>query len=321
MVVSFHHPAFAMYLSQNNNGANFAWRGEQIPRLVLGTAQLGLAYGVANRTGKPSIEQAAALVETAWRAGFHAFDTAQAYGDSETVLGECLRRAGIAAEALVITKVAPALATDPAGLVQAVSASRERLGIETLWGVMLHGVPPCPPEMLRNSFDVLREAGAKHVGISVYALNEAEPFLDLLDIVQLPANAWDPRAWSEQWLAKLHGRGVLPFVRSALLQGLLALSPGEVSQHVPEARAASEDWHALAEAWGMPPQEVALRFALSFDAPLVLGAEQPEQVVQLAAAAAKGPLTETQLALVRQTATMWHLPARVYDPRLWKQTP
>lgn len=49
-------------------------------RVALGTAQLGMAYGVANTAGQPTSEAATGLVATAWGAGVRSFDTAQAYG-------------------------------------------------------------------------------------------------------------------------------------------------------------------------------------------------------------------------------------------------
>src|ERR1700749_1749613 len=65
-------------------------RGQSPAELVLGSVQLGLAYGAANRTGKPSREAALRLVGQAIDGGVSQFDTARAYGDSEDRLGEAL---------------------------------------------------------------------------------------------------------------------------------------------------------------------------------------------------------------------------------------
>ena len=68
---------------------------KQQRRLVLGTVQLGMPYGIANRLGKPSQEVATSIVRTAWSKGIREFDTAQGYGDSETVLGKaCVKLGG-----------------------------------------------------------------------------------------------------------------------------------------------------------------------------------------------------------------------------------
>ena len=55
--------------------------------LVLGTAQLGLAYGAANRTGQPSEDEANLIVRAAVNAGIRWIDTAAAYGSSEQRIG------------------------------------------------------------------------------------------------------------------------------------------------------------------------------------------------------------------------------------------
>ncbi len=88
-----------------------AWRVEQIPVLALGTAQLGLDYGVANRGGKLSAETVDAVVAEALRQGVRCFDTAQAYGESEARLGANLARHGGAVT--IVSKLSPAL--DPRG--------------------------------------------------------------------------------------------------------------------------------------------------------------------------------------------------------------
>src|SRR5213075_2835853 len=71
--------------------------------LVMGSAQLGLVYGAANRTGKPTREAAVRLVQRAADSGVAAFDTARAYGDAEERLGEALRGRKVT----TVTKLAP----------------------------------------------------------------------------------------------------------------------------------------------------------------------------------------------------------------------
>ena len=61
----------------------------------MGTAQLGMAYGVANLAGRPSAAQASALIATCVARGITWFDTAEAYGDSELVLGQAFADLGL----------------------------------------------------------------------------------------------------------------------------------------------------------------------------------------------------------------------------------
>ena len=59
-------------------------------KLGLGTVQFGMAYGVANKTGRVSDKQLQKIMALARRIGIDLFDTAPVYGRSEAVLGPYL---------------------------------------------------------------------------------------------------------------------------------------------------------------------------------------------------------------------------------------
>ena len=54
---------------------------------TLGTVQLGMPYGISNRSGQPSREIARQMLDTAYDLGVRALDTASDYGTSEEILG------------------------------------------------------------------------------------------------------------------------------------------------------------------------------------------------------------------------------------------
>ena len=90
-----------------------------LERFVLGTAQLGLDYGIANTRGLPSDDAALALVDAALAAGVRRFDTARVYGSAEQRLG---RAVGTHPSVALMTKLAPLDALPP----QATAADVER---------------------------------------------------------------------------------------------------------------------------------------------------------------------------------------------------
>lgn len=61
--------------------------------LVLGTAQLGGNYGIANTAVNFSIQQRNELLQYALSSGIGYLDTAPGYGDSESIIGDCLEGA------------------------------------------------------------------------------------------------------------------------------------------------------------------------------------------------------------------------------------
>ena len=76
--------------------------------LALGTVQWGLAYGIANRQGRPTPQEVGEILARARAAGVTTLDTARAYGDSEGVIGEFI---GDAPDWRIVTKLDPAAAT------------------------------------------------------------------------------------------------------------------------------------------------------------------------------------------------------------------
>jgi len=59
-------------------------------KLILGTAQLGSNYGIANTIGKPTEKQAIEIMKYAVENGIRYFDTAYSYNDSESRIGKFL---------------------------------------------------------------------------------------------------------------------------------------------------------------------------------------------------------------------------------------
>ena len=59
-----------------------------ISKLILGTVQFGLEYGINNTTGIPSKENVKLILDLAYNNGINLLDTAEAYGDSQKKIGE-----------------------------------------------------------------------------------------------------------------------------------------------------------------------------------------------------------------------------------------
>ncbi len=255
-------------------------------RLVLGTVQLGMNYGVANRTGRPDAEEARAIVAAAWEGGIRTFDTAQGYGDSESVLGTALRGLGIAGEARVITKLDPALdPSDGTEVVRSVERSLRQLGIGKLHGLMLHRealLAELEGGLGETLSGILREGLAERTGVSVYTPEAARKALDsgLMTLIQLPANILDRRFARAAVFETARERGVEIHVRSPFLQGLLLVDEGDIPDRLAFARPWVERFGSQCRRHGLGRREAALGYlkAAHPEARVVFGAETARQV-------------------------------------------
>lgn len=256
--------------------------------LVLGTVQLGMNYGVANKTGQPLISQAIAMVEAAWTEGIRYFDTAQAYGESEKVLGCAFRELKIESEARVVSKLSIDPGSQPKQLVfDSVQASLDNLGVSSLEGLLVHNAAGIKAwhDGLDLSLPKIQRAGlAKHLGASVYTVEEGISCLDNQDIslLQLPFNVFDQSAYQQGLFRLAQERGCLLHVRSIFLQGLLLMESAEFPESLKSAAPWTAKFADLCRGVGLSKIIVALAYAYwrSRPFPLVVGAETPEQVLE-----------------------------------------
>jgi len=257
-------------------------------RLILGTAQLGLPYGIANHSGQPDLATAVRLVQAAWEGGIRLFDTAQAYGSSEEVLGAALRKLEIAGNVRIISKLPPSVTADDARRVRnMVGGSLDLLGVSTLYGIMLHREEQLI--LLDGPLGVelqgLASAGVvQSLGVSVYSPEVAFRALrhPLVKLLQLPASLFDRRfeAAGVFTLARELGKEV--HIRSALMQGILCQEPDALPGHLAPLAPSLAAFCGLCADHALPPASVALAWMLRrYPECLVLfGAETPEQVQQ-----------------------------------------
>jgi aryl-alcohol dehydrogenase-like predicted oxidoreductase len=260
---------------------------ETTSRLVLGTAQLGMPYGIANRTGKPDFETAVSLIKTAWEHGIREFDTAQAYGESEAILGRAFAALGISNDARIITKLDSKF--DPQGqhLKRAVDLSLERLQIPTLYGLMLHR-----EDWLDHLSDGLEETlralvvggTVRHLGVSLYTPAKALRALEseILEMIQVPANILDRRFANAGVFKLADEKGKQVYIRSVFLQGLLLMSPDELPFHMAFIKPTLGKIDSLCEQYNYTPQKAALLYikAKYPRARIIFGAESLAQLEQ-----------------------------------------
>lgn len=198
-------------------------------KIVLGTAQFGMPYGVANKAGVVPFNEAEKILDAAFLSGVRILDTAVSYGDSEKVLGEI----GIN-RWIIISKLpsVPNSCNDVTGWVRRqVEDSLTRLKVEKLHGFLLHNTSDLMgPHALNivQALNKLKNDGlVDKIGVSVYKPSEIEKskLILRLDIVQAPLNLIDQRLVRSGILPKLVLDDTEVYIRSIFLQGLLLMDP------------------------------------------------------------------------------------------------
>lgn len=236
-------------------------------RLALGTAQFGMAYGLANSEGQISQSKALEILAYCERVGLDTLDTAIAYGESEQSLGKL----GVK-NFNVITKLPP-IPDDCADIenwiTEEVYASIARLNCMSLYGLMLHR-----PQQLHENYGQeimsallnLKKLGiVQKLGISVYSPDECKSLFSKynFDIVQCPFNLIDRRLVSTGWLEKLKALDVEVHTRSSFLQGLLLMPRDEIPHQFESWDTLWDDWHKWLVKHAISAVEACIAYVLS----------------------------------------------------------
>ena len=299
--------------------------------LVMGSAQLGLVYGAANRAGKPTREAALKLVRRAADAGVGAFDTARAYGDAEERLGEALHGRKVT----TITKLAPlselpadaSVAEVHAAVDASIEHSRGALGRDRLDCLLLHRASHMTAyrgavwERLKEH---VTKGAIRALGVSVQSPAEAHRSLvdPIVAHIQLPYNLLDWRWRSESVVAVLRSRpDVTVHARSVLLQGVLAANDPRIWPAVPgvDPPRVIEWLERTARAFGRESvADLAFAFARGQDwiDGIVVGQETEDQLEANLRLAARPPLSRDDCRKIEESAP--HVPERLLDPAQWK---
>jgi len=250
-------------------------------KMVLGTAQFGMDYGIANVGGKPSKKEIFDILDLAWVKGIRRFDTAPVYG-SEASLGEFIMANGIQDEVLVLTKI-PSLGSFndyKQSIMTSIESSLKNLGcpIDVLF---FHD--PKDSELLMNnpSFfkSLLDEYPVSTLGVSVYEQREVERLKNCeLDLAfQFPFNVLDRRFGQ---VSIFKGKR---YARSVFLQGLLASAEGLRTDAPAELLEINNQYHELLKDYNINPVNFAVSFVMcrsSVDYFLV-GVEIEKQLIDI----------------------------------------
>lgn len=291
-------------------------------RLVLGTAQLGMPYGIANRTGQPDQAAAEEILGAAWQGGIREIDTAQAYGRSEQTIGDALTALGIGDRVRIISKLHPELDhRNVQDLEKALVRSLRVLNIQRLYAVMLHRESALDlwDSGLKEIMFKLMEAGfTENIGISVYSPEKAVQALQTrgIQFVQVPSNVLDRRFEDSGVFRLAEEEQKHVYVRSIFLQGLLLMPVRELPEAMGWARSTLEHLTRLSRSAGASKRDLAMGYVKRAypNAKVVIGVEtlgQLEENIQ----SWQRHAPESLIRQVRET--FYGISEQILNPGLW----
>lgn len=187
-------------------------------RLALGTAQMGLFYGINNDRGQIQLSEAEEILNWCYKNGVKYLDTSSAYGDSETRLGLISEKENYNFE--IISKLNRC---EPDEVENNINISFHNLHHNRLYAYLCHQFEFFleSPKIWDYFLSLKNEGRVKKIGFSLYNPSQLEWLFEkkvFFDIIQIPFNLFDQRFAG--LLSRCESEGVEVHARSIFLQGL-----------------------------------------------------------------------------------------------------
>jgi aryl-alcohol dehydrogenase-like predicted oxidoreductase len=293
-----------------------------LSKLMLGTVQFGLDYGISNNNGRPSSQQVRDIITCAMECGINCLDTARSYGISEEAIHGALSELKAFDNFTVFTKVVHIgkeynLNDVPDVVRQSVLNSIGTLGLDSLPMCMLHLEGDF--RYIDSLVQLKNEGLVKHIGVSVETAEAAKHIVEsgLVEAIQAPISMLDRRFLDSGVLQAAHKRGVAVFARSVYLQGLILMDKADIPEYLSEVTPIIRSLKQLAEQAGISLAEMAVRYVLGLEgiSALVMGVLDADQLHQDSKLVSKGPLDPALIQIINEIVPS--LPEEILLPGRW----
>lgn len=229
-------------------------------KIIIGSAQFGLLYGINNQSGaKVPYDEVYKILHYAYDKGINMIDTSYAYGDSELVLGNVMDNS--LSDINIISKYSKSRMS----VNDTFNDTLKRLKRQNLYGYLVHHFD----YYIQNSsiFDdikCLKEEGkVQKIGFSLYKVEELYYLLDRnidFDIVQFPYNIFD-RSF-ELLLDEIKKHHIEIHVRSVFLQGLFFKDLTSLPEKLKSLKPQLEMLHSYCNQKEISVEELALNYII-----------------------------------------------------------
>ena len=186
-------------------------------KIILGTAQFGMKYGVANKVGKIKSNEIIKILDFLKRKNFFSLDTASSYNSSEKEIGNFYKKRMIKFK--IITKYSY---SNKYSITRQYENSVKNLGYLPNT-ILAHSYKDYISKNFHKEIKNLKKKyPIKKVGVSLYNENELRKVLRFKkpDVVQVPVNILDKRFLKNKIVKILKKKSIKVLARSIFLQGL-----------------------------------------------------------------------------------------------------
>jgi len=235
-------------------------------KLVLGTVQLGLRYGINNLKGLVTNQESYDILSIANDNGIKTLDTAADYGDSEIKIGNFISKQNKKSFD-IITKFSK---KEGVSWKKSLNNSLKKMNVPNVDIIMFHSFEAYINAKNNNEIDsILKFKGSlfNKLGVSVYTNDELKMLKtdENIEVIQSPFNILDNENIRGHILKALKDDGKIVHTRSAFLQGLFFMEHSQIPRKLMDLISPLKEINNIAEQNDFCVGHLALQYVLSKD--------------------------------------------------------
>lgn len=231
-------------------------------RIILGTVQFGLEYGINNQNGIPGDEELDLILHRAHEVGVTELDSAEAYGNALSRIGRFMKETG---KSFRINSKISFSESEPAE--ERVRKTLSLIDDSQVHTLFFHRFADMSDNQLffEEIVRLKRLGMVKYIGASIYTNEEFEFSInqEQVDVIQFPFNLLDNFSFRGGLIRKAKDAGKILQVRSVFLQGLFFRKPELLPPKTMPLQAAIEEVQAIARENAIAVKDLCLMYALS----------------------------------------------------------
>ena len=233
-------------------------------KLILGTAQMGLDYGINNPEGKIRQNESLSILKFAYQNGIKNIDCAESYGKVHEIIGD-FHKKNSNYRFHVQTKMSKLnLNTE---ISSKVKEFIYQLNSNKVHSLMFHSYPTYfeNKKNLKQLIKLKEDGVINLIGVSAYSNNEIKNLLNdsEIDLIQIPFNILDNSLEKRKLVEMAKTNGKIIQARSVFLQGLFFKDPNENNIIVDKLRDELKEIKKISLKNNVPIINLALSYVLN----------------------------------------------------------
>ena len=250
-------------------------------KLILGTVQFGLNYGINNAKGKPTDSEVKKILDLAYKNGIRYLDTAEAYGNAQERIGSY--HEGSLNKFNVITKFSSSIDSLSNDIERRIIENIDILKIDSLYWYMFHSFNDFKlffKEFREGLVLLKKNKKIKKIGVSVYTNKELESVLeyDDIDLIQLPFNLFDNHKLRSEVVLKARKKGIEIHTRSVFLQGLFFKNHKELKGNLKYLKSPLQELHNVSSNYNINDLAINYVYNKKYIDKVLIGVDNADQL-------------------------------------------